>query len=460
MKRRSLVLLGLFVASASACDLVAGLSGERHLRFDEAAGQPGNDGWRKGSGAETSAGAHQTGAGGDAGSAGTFEPNGGVPSSAGAGAADGGTSGGSAGEGSTAGTHLTGGEGGSNLVGAGHGGAGEGGGEHGGQGGDPGGGEGGFHPGELGETPSPTSCQGASAPATCSGENPCATLPVPGGVFAMGRSDAPESSDAYPGASNDEIPEHSVGVSAYWLDRYEVTVGRFRRFAAEYAGPPQANQGAHPRIAQSGWQEEWDDLMPANSEELLESLQAQDEYCNENFRTWTAGITNSECLPMNCIDFYVAFAFCIWDGGRLPTEAEWEFAATGGSENRLFPWGATTPTPDLAVYECLGVGTSVCGSSDIREIGDRAPLGDGLFGHSDLAGNMLERTLDAYSATFYAERRASGGNVANLAPGDTEGAVRGGSYITDGSRLRAAARYVVYRDHRWDGVGFRCARNP
>jgi formylglycine-generating enzyme required for sulfatase activity len=464
MRREALALFGLCgVLSASACDLVAGLSGERHRGFDDAAaGQAGEDGGRNGSSGTTSAGGNEPGSGSDAGVAGTFGPSAGMSANAGTGAGEGARSGGSAGEGGSAAssgsagaTDTSAGEGGADA-----GGAGQSGGEHGGHGGDASGGEGAFDPGELGETPLPSSCQGASAPATCNGEDSCTTLAVAGGVFAMGRSDAPESTDAFPGASNDEMPEHAVGVGAYWLDRYEVSVGRFRRFAAEYVGPPEANQGAHPRIPESGWQAAWNERMPASGEELLQNLRAPDEYCNENFRTWTAVVTNNECLPINCIDFYVAFAFCIWDGGRLPTEAEWEFAAAGGNENRLFPWGAATPDPTLAVYECLGVGSSDCGPSDIRAIGSRAPLGDGLFGHSDLAGNMLERTLDAYSATFYSEPDGRGGNVANLAPDATEGAVRGGNYITEGSRLRAAGRYLVHRAHRWDGVGFRCARNP
>jgi sulfatase modifying factor 1 len=466
MRREVLGLFGLCsVLSGSACDLVAGLSGERHRGFDDAAaGQAGENGGRNASGGTTSAGANETGAGGDAGGAGTIVPSAGTPGNAGTGAGEGGTGGGSAGEGGSAAlsgsagaTDTSGGEGGA-LGSGGHGGAHAGEGSDGGEGGE--GGERAFDPGVLGETPLPTSCQGASAPATCSGENSCTTLAVTGGVFAMGRSDAPESTDAFPGANNDEMPEHPVGVGAYWLDRYEVTVGRFRRFATEYAGPPQPNQGAHPRIPESGWQAAWDQLMPTGGEELLQSLRAPDEDCNENFRTWTAVVTNNECLPINCIDFYVAFAFCIWDGGRLPTEAEWEFAAAGGSENRLFPWGTATPDQTLAVYECLGIGSSDCGPSDIRVIGSRAPLGDGLFGHSDLAGNMLERTLDAYSATFYSEPDGRGGDVANLAPDAPEGAVRGGNYITEGSRLRGAGRYLVHRAHRWDGVGFRCARNP
>jgi hypothetical protein len=73
--------------------------------------------------------------------------------------------------------------------------------------------------------------------------------------------------------------------------------------------------------------------------------------------TWTDTVGPNENLPMNCVPWYKAFAFCVWDGGRLPTEAEWNYAATGGNEQRKYPWGSTAPDDALAVFNCQAVGT-------------------------------------------------------------------------------------------------------
>jgi formylglycine-generating enzyme required for sulfatase activity len=68
--------------------------------------------------------------------------------------------------------------------------------------------------------------------------------------------------------------------------------------------------------------------------------------CSATYQTWTDSAGSNESRPMNCITWYEAFAFCIWDGGRLSTEAEWNYAAAGGSEQRQYPWsvppGSTT----------------------------------------------------------------------------------------------------------------------
>ena len=95
--------------------------------------------------------------------------------------------------------------------------------------------------------------------------------------------------------------------------------------------------------------------------------------------TWTDAPGDNEQLPMNCVGFYEAFAFCLWDGGRLPTEAEWESVAAGGEENRLYPWGSTAPGADAmhAVHGCYYDGVDTCdGLVDIAPVGS-APMGNG-----------------------------------------------------------------------------------
>src|SRR6185503_5212427 len=100
---------------------------------------------------------------------------------------------------------------------------------------------------------------------------------------------------------------------------------------------------------------------------------------------------------MNCVSWFEAFAFCAWDGGRLPTETEWNYAAAGGNEQRVYPWGANIDLTK-ASYDCAGdgsgTGTPNCMFSDMLPVGSRSPQGDGKWGQADLAGNVWEWTLD------------------------------------------------------------------
>jgi formylglycine-generating enzyme required for sulfatase activity len=278
----------------------------------------------------------------------------------------------------------------------------------------------------------------------------------------MGRCDT--GSDSYIGQA-DEQPEHSVTLSPFWLDKYEVSVGRFRRFVASYdTWLPTANAGNHPNVLASGWKTDW--AVPANRAALEQVLVAPDVEpyeCDPSFRTWTPAAGNNECLPINCLDWYVSFAFCIWDGGRLPTEAEWEFAAAGGEENRLFPWGDQAPDNALAVFSCQAsaAGGAACSPADLRPIGSRGSSSYGRYGHVDLAGSLLERTRDTFDGAFYSGPSASQKDVVNLALDATiaDGAARGGDFESDGSTLRAAYRTDVDRHLHAATIGFRCARD-
>jgi formylglycine-generating enzyme required for sulfatase activity len=148
------------------------------------------------------------------------------------------------------------------------------------------------------------------------------------------------------------------------------------------------------------------------------------------------------------LSWYEAFAFCIWDGGRLPTEAEFEYAATGGEENRVYPWGAAVPDATRAVYN--GATLVVVGSK---------PAGAGRYGQLDLAGSLWEWVLD-----LYAPYGTSCDDCANLTTGTTR-VLRGPSFsntdLAAVTGLRAANRYQDGRDPalHLNTTGVRCARH-
>lgn len=303
---------------------------------------------------------------------------------------------------------------------------------------------------EAGPRPGP-SCAGGL---TCQGKSCCESVVVPGGAFPMGRSMA--GTDACPPATtclSSEQPEHTVALSSFALDTFEVTVGRFRRFVDTYMGPPAAGAGAHPLIAGTGWDATWDARMPSNAAALRSNLK-----CSP-LETWSDAPAGMENRPISCVSWYEAFAFCAWDGGWLPTEAEWEYAATGGDQNRLYPWGSAAPTPARAAYECSFDGAQFCQATDIPPVGS-APTGSGRWGHQDLAGSMWEWTYDAHAIAWYSEGGAVCTNCANTARG-SDRVIRGGGYDDGAENLRVTYRTsTAAGSSERDGLGFRCARTP
>lgn len=280
----------------------------------------------------------------------------------------------------------------------------------------------------------------------CGGSSCCLERDVPAGSFSMGRSAG--GSDAYPCTTcPGEQPEHAVTLSGHKLDTFEVTVGRFRRFVEVYDGsPPPVGSGAHTGIAGSGWQAAYDGMLPASRSALEVALD-----CSPGSDTWTTQQGANEKAPIDCVTWYEAFAFCVWDGKRLPTEAEWEMAAAGGDSNRLYPWGTQTPDATLADFAGSAASPTVA-------VGSTAS-GAGRFGQQDLAGSVGEWVFDAYDAGWYSGGGASCTDCANDAAGGERG-VRGGSFSSAEKDLRAAARDHLAPDMRSNTVGFRCARTP
>jgi len=294
-------------------------------------------------------------------------------------------------------------------------------------------------------------CKGL--PATCGpakNEDCCQAAAVPGGTFyrsydAVGFTDM----------------GHPATVSNFVLDRYEVTVGRFRAFVSAGKGtrtsPPAGGAGAHPRLTGSAWDDSWNGSMEVDTTALMKALK-----CNGAYETWTDTPGSNEDKPVNCVTWYEAMAFCVWDGGYLATEAEWNYAASGGTEQRVYPWSSpsTSATIDCAyanyyVNSPAGMFCVNGVTGGANTVGSESTRGDGRWGHADLAGGVFEWTLDWYAPAY----STTCDDCANLTP-DSLRVVRGGSFLDDAPFLRAAKRGNLTPTDRTYVVGFRCARAP
>lgn len=271
----------------------------------------------------------------------------------------------------------------------------------------------------------------------CQGGNCCASAIVSGGTFSPGLT----------GSSR-------LTVSTFRLDDYEVTVGRYRAFvrasgAWRQAGNPVAGAGAHPNIPGSGWQADWPYGISTNC----------DLY--PMYTLW--GDASHDAMPMNCVNWFSAAAFCIWDGGRLPTEAEWEYAASGGAADTRYPWGDTPvltgeldDTAAYAVYAVLGDGIAHDQRiGDMLPVGSR-PAGRSPFGQQDMIGSLWEMVLDSADSTTFPSEAT---DYANVDRTGTDRVAKGGSW-ENGATITAASRYPFSAIGPDYARGWRCAREP
>jgi sulfatase modifying factor 1 len=278
----------------------------------------------------------------------------------------------------------------------------------------------------------------------------CHRLDVPGGTFSMGRSVS--GSDACPeGVTcyNLDLPEHSAKVSTFALDAFETTVGRFRVFVQHLethpGWQPATGAGRHPLIPKSGWNEGRSATLPS-SDDLKAHLK-----CYTPHQTWTTSPGANENKPINCINWYEAFAFCAWDGGRLPTEAEWEYAAAGGAENRLYPWGDTIVDCEHANVD---LGLHCAGSSVAPLPVGQTRKGNGRWGHRDLTGNVWEWVLDLNGD--YTNDACL--DCADLSEGNYH-VCRGGCFGSFIETFLVTMRGFDAEGAAYNGMGVRCARD-
>jgi formylglycine-generating enzyme required for sulfatase activity len=264
-------------------------------------------------------------------------------------------------------------------------------------------------------------------------------------------------------------------VSNYRLDKYLVTVGRFRQFVSAWNNGsgwlPSQGSGKHAYLpggglsmgAEPGW-EASDDGQIALTSTNLGSCPPTTKVLS----TWTASVGSQESLPINCVNWWEADAFCIWDGGFLPSEAEWECAAAGGSQQREYPWGSADPgtANQYAIYNCNYPNSAnspigCTGVSNIASVGT-ASMGAGAWGQLDLAGELMEWNLDWSSYSSYVNPCT---NCADLGSTGYR-AIRGGAYSDPlksamfGFPLRPPTRFGTPPGSRQGFIGFRCARAP
>ncbi len=254
-----------------------------------------------------------------------------------------------------------------------------------------------------------------------------ATVAVAGGTIRMGTpsSAVPQLKARFgvrfPGAFENEVPDHPVTVSRFRIDRYEVTN---RRFAEFVKARPEWSRERLPAEMQNGrYLEHWKDAaLPAKAEH-----------------------------PVVFVTWHAAQAFCRWAGGRLPTEAEWEYAARAGRDSE-FPWGDELPTASRANYSGSGLGQT-------RPVGSYPPNPLGLY---DMAGNVWEFLLDAWEPSYAPEAQVdpiAGGAVPDglLRAVTGRRVVRGGSYDGGVVNLRTRWRDSHVVTNAVAFVGLRCA---
>lgn len=226
---------------------------------------------------------------------------------------------------------------------------------------------------------------------------------IPAGKFRMG-------TDRLKG----EMEIHVVSLDAFYIDKYEVTRGEYEDFLMDSGHPRSLPKRALP-------------YMPTDKH------------------------------PVVGVSWHDAMAYATWAGKRLPTEAEWEYAARGGHMDMLYPWGNKEPDSELANFNNTKRRPTV--------VGTYPPNRYDLY---DMAGNVLEWCLDPWDADFYANSREDNPFAGKKSRDETihnfqtvvgKRMVRGGSYKGSATAIQVATRHSVDATKQMSNIGFRCAHD-
>lgn len=296
---------------------------------------------------------------------------------------------------------------------------------------------------------------------------------IPGGTFTMG------SDDFYP----EESPAHKVTVDGFWMDKYNVTNIEFKKFVDETGYKTVAerplNPADYPGVAQEA-------LVPGS----LVFQKASQRVDLRNIANWWSYVPGANWKnpegpgssldgrwnhPVVHVTWEDAVSYANWAGKRLPTEAEWEFAARGGQEGKVFEWG-DQPMPDGKLMANFWIGEFPW--QDLRSHGFERTTPVGFFppngyGLHDMTGNVWEWTDDWYEARHRHDKTKACCIPLNPRGGLKEKSfdplqpdikiprkvLKGGSHLCSMNycfRYRPAARSPQMIDSSASHIGFRC----
>ena len=307
---------------------------------------------------------------------------------------------------------------------------------------------------------------------------------IPGGEFSMGAQDMPDMNDVGMQATTDSRPIHRVYVDGFWMDETNVTNDDFAAFVkatgyvtvAERKPRAEDFPGAPPENLVAG------SVVYAPTDRAVPLTDHFQWWSYEKGANWRhplgpkSDLTGKEKYPVVHVAYEDARAYATWAGKRLPTEAEWEFAARGGLSGKPFVWGDQF-RPDGAwmantyqgQFPVKGTDTPEDGHAGIAPVAQYPPNGYGLY---DMAGNVWQWTSDWYRPDYYELLAKTSGVARNpqgpdtpfdpSEPNEKKKTHRGGSFLcTD----QYCSRYAVGTRGKGEvstgtsHLGFRCVKS-
>lgn len=305
---------------------------------------------------------------------------------------------------------------------------------------------------------------------------------IPKGTFMMGATELDF-------ALSRELPTHEVIVDSFFMDMHEVTNEAFRRFVEETGYITYAERPIDWNVLKSqlpeGTPKPPDSLLLPGSMVFQGNTEVFSMSDHSQWWEWVNGacwshpfgpgssLKGLEKHPVVHISYFDAFAFAHWSGKRLPTEAEWEWAARGGLEGQMYPWGNAPIDADGAkcnywtgVFPAFNSATD--GHAGVAPVLQFEPNDYGLH---DMAGNVWEICADWYDEKYYQTatdsvvwKNPTGPETWSYAlePDDPKRVMRGGSFLCNDSycaSYRVSARMPFSQETGMSHIGFRCARD-